>query len=192
MKAYIHQRANPSEKSHEISHIHDKLSVTVEKTVGGKKSAVAHLHVDHNRTFTGELHYLRFHGQFEIYTDFAAFYLPGPNEFKYGGESYGKQKGLVLGSLHFGHSTEPYMIGKILLDYKSLEEKLNKELYPKLSHKHFLPEMHEQCLRDVKDGKSHTPACLSAIREYTIYNRWRIHLTWQKELPQGFKMLCTT
>ncbi|PRD35573.1 UNVERIFIED_CONTAM: vit-6 [Trichonephila clavipes] len=67
--------------------------------------------------------------------------------------------------------------------YKSLESMLNKELHKPAPKRSFLPETHEECMKDVQAGKPQSVHCLRAIYERAIYNHWDIRCQWNKEFP---------
>lgn len=51
-------------------------------------------------------------------------------------------------------------------------------MHPSVSSEHFLPETHEECVKDVSDGKAQSVACIKAMREHAIYNKLRFHAIW--------------
>lgn len=66
------------------------------------------------------------------------------------------------------------------MKYESLEELLKHELAERIPSKYYLPESHEECLRDIQMGKVLSTECLKAIRERSIYNQLSMTLLWQE------------
>nr|AXN69712.1 vitellogenin-1 [Pardosa pseudoannulata] len=73
------------------------------------------------------------------------------------------------------------------LFYETLDNLLNKELQYKVDRKYFLPETHEECIQDVRDGHALSENCIKALRERSIFNKIRMSLLWNKDLPPSVK-----
>ncbi|GFT35398.1 uncharacterized protein NPIL_285041 [Nephila pilipes] len=174
-----------------LSHIKDEVDITFEYKLTESESTKAIIHVVHNHTLEGAFHAVRISTNFpeakpvsEIHTYFASAFLRRPNEFKYGDGSFENQIAILVGSISKSQNPfeDPIVISETFGQYKSLESKLNKEVVPPAPKRSFLPESHEECLRDVKDGKPQSVHCLKAIRERAIYNKWNIYVIWGQPL----------
>ncbi|GFQ69748.1 uncharacterized protein TNCT_134081 [Trichonephila clavata] len=182
------------ERIETISHIEDLLDFTVVYKLSETESHRTKFHWIHRHTLGGALHTLhicatamipKLHTSLELHSTFAAAFLERPNEFKYGDGSYEKQLAILLGFVAPKHETfeDALVVIGAIGRYKSLESKLNKELHKPAPKRSFLPEAHEECVKDVKAGKPQSVHCLRAIYERSIYNHWDIHCRWNKEFP---------
>ncbi|GBM81737.1 hypothetical protein AVEN_113955-1 [Araneus ventricosus] len=189
-KNYVSEERTVNDKIKQLSHHRDSLSLTVEHKVSDKVSNKAHLEVVYRRTLEGNLHTVYCNGTAKVHgitfgaiTNASALFYNRPNEFKYGDDGYGKQKGVIFGAIRFPGSNNPYIVTKVILSHKPLDQYLNKELQTPVPAKYFYPETHDQCVRDVQKGSAHSVACIKAIRERAIFNRANALFIWQKDLP---------
>ncbi|GFY42879.1 uncharacterized protein TNIN_267811 [Trichonephila inaurata madagascariensis] len=174
-----------------ISHIQDILDISTIYTLSKTEDTRTNMHLTHLHTLDGALHTLhlcttsqipKLHTNLEIHSTFTAAFIRRPNEFKYGDESYERQMAILLGFVGPKHETfeDAYVVAGAVGRYKSLESMLNKELHKPAPKRSFLPETHEECIKDVKAGKPQSVHCLRAIYERAIYNHWDIRCRWNK------------
>lgn len=178
-----------------LSHIREELGIVVKYTLTKTLEYKTEIRLIHRHTLGGALHCTHInaktlipnlHTSLELNSYIPAAFIRRPNEFKYGDESYGKQLALILGYISLNNNEtfdNPEFLFTAVGRYKSLEAKLNKDLHPPAPKRSFLPETHDDCVTDVRDGKPQSVHCLKAINERSIYNNWDVHVIWSEELP---------
>ncbi|CAL1274401.1 unnamed protein product [Larinioides sclopetarius] len=193
-KSYETNERIINDKIQQLSHLRDTWSLTVEHKVSEHISNKAYLEVVHKRTLGGALHTIHCNATAKVLgvplgvnLNGGTLYHSRPDEFKYGDENYGKQKGIAFGAIRFPDSNAPYILATVSLSHEPLDKHINKELQTPIPAKYFYPETHDQCVRDVKKGNVHSVACIKAIREGAIFNRANVVFFWYKELPKMVK-----
>ncbi|CAL1274400.1 unnamed protein product [Larinioides sclopetarius] len=181
-------------KIQQLSHLRDTLWFTVEHKVSDHISNKANLEVMYKRTLDGTLHTIHTNATAKllgvslgVITNGGVLYYNRPNEFKYGDEDYGKQRGIAFGAIRFPGNEDPYILAIVSLSHKPLDQHINKEVQTPVPAKYFYPETHDQCVRDVQKGNVHSVACIKAIRERAIFNKVNVLFLWHRELPTMVK-----
>ncbi|XP_015921257.1 vitellogenin-6 [Parasteatoda tepidariorum] len=187
-RAYAAEGRKMHEKIKTLSHIQDNVEFKVHHRSSSTSIKESEFKLEYYHTFGGYLHLLHMNisstsplqmTPIVVTADYATGFINMPNEFKY--EQKYEQKGMAIGAVAFCKTTpflNPAIAFKSVFHYTPLGEVLPLE-----ERVTFEPDTSAECKRDTRGGAAHSPACIKAIREKSIYNHLRMHTVWTKDVP---------